>query len=290
MKKYFTISDIHSHYNELISALNEANFDINNSNHILIVLGDIFDRGDQSLEVYKFLRRLPLDRRVLILGNHETLLLELVKKKVVTSADLHNGTYKTLTSLYKDPRKEQLSWATDNQYNYDYMELQRKSEEIFKKVFREVFNNDIVNEVVNWIKSDEWVPYYELGKYIFVHAFIPLTTTDEKFQTVKYNPNWRTNSTPEELEDAKWMCPYRLYRAGLFEEEEKKGKILVCGHWHTSDFYNELLYQYEPSKQLDIHKENPIFKNEKYPGLIGIDACTYLTKKINVLVINEDEL
>ena len=134
------------------------------------------------------------------------------------------------------------------------------------------------------------MPYYELGKYIFVHAFIPLVTTDEKFQTVKYNPNWRTNSTPKELEEAKWMCPHRLYRAGLFKEEEKKGKILVCGHWHTSDFYNELLYQYEPSKQLDIYKNNPIFKSEKYPGLIGIDACTYLTKKVNVLVINEDEL
>ena len=65
MKKYFVCSDIHSHYNELMTALNDAKFDINNPEHILIVLGDIFDRGDQSIEVYNFLRGLPLSRRVL---------------------------------------------------------------------------------------------------------------------------------------------------------------------------------------------------------------------------------
>ena len=290
MKKYFVVSDIHSHYNELVNALNEARFDIDNPNHILIVLGDIFDRGDQPLEVYKFLRGLPIERRVLVLGNHETLLLELVKRNAVTNTDLHNGTYKTLTCFSKDPYKVVTEWLNTSTEGLTYEEMRKKAQDIFEKAYYELFHNDIVKEIVNWIKSPEWVPYYELGKYIFVHAFIPLITTDEKFQTVRYNPNWRTNSTPKELEEAKWMCPYRLYRAVLFEEEEKKGKILVCGHWHTSDFYNELLYQYKPSKQLDIHNENPIFKNEKYPGLIGIDACTYLTKKVNVLVINEDEL
>ena len=290
MKKYFICSDIHSHYNELMTALNEAKFDINNPEHILIVLGDIFDRGDQSIEVYNFLRGLPLSRRVLVLGNHESLLIELVRRRAVISTDHYNGTYKTLTHFYKDPRKEQNKWLEDNHDKYTYMDRQRLSQDVFREIYRELFTNEKIKEVINWILSNEWVPYYELGKYIFVHSFIPLVTTDEVFQTVKYNPHWRTSSTPQEIEDAKWMCPYRLYKAGLFSEEEKNGKVLVCGHWHTSDFYNELLYFNEPSKQLDIHKDNPIFKSEKYPGLIGIDACTALTKRVNVLVINEDEL
>lgn len=66
--------------------------------------------------------------------------------------------------------------------------------------------------------------------------------------------------------------------------------ILVCGHWHTSQFYNDLLYKDEPDKQLNIHTQNPIFQSEKYPGLIGLDACTVLTRKVNVLVINEEDL
>ena len=72
-----------------------------------------------------------------------------------------------------------------------------------------------------------------------------------------------------------------------FKEEEKKGKILVCGHWHTSDFYNKLLYPHEKEKWLDVRNDNPIFKSELFPGLIGIDACTALTKKVNILVISE---
>ena len=64
----------------------------------------------------------------------------------------------------------------------------------------------------------------------------------------------------------------------------------MCGHWNTSDFYNTLLYKNNPGKQLDIRKSNPIFKSELYPGLIAIDACTVLTKVVNILVIDENDL
>jgi serine/threonine protein phosphatase 1 len=57
--KYFIISDIHGHYNEMITALNNAGFN-HNSNHILIVLGDMFDRGNQSKEVLEYLHELSL--------------------------------------------------------------------------------------------------------------------------------------------------------------------------------------------------------------------------------------
>ena len=48
MKKYFVCSDIHGFYKEWMSSLDEVGFDINNNEHILIVLGDIFDRGRES--------------------------------------------------------------------------------------------------------------------------------------------------------------------------------------------------------------------------------------------------
>lgn len=47
MKTYFVCSDIHGYFNEWMSSLKDAGFDISNNDHILIVLGDIFDRGGQ---------------------------------------------------------------------------------------------------------------------------------------------------------------------------------------------------------------------------------------------------
>jgi hypothetical protein len=34
---------------------------------------------------------------------------------------------------------------------------------------------------------------------------------------------------------------------------------------------------------------NPIYKSNKY-DIIGLDACTVLSHKVNILVLNEDEL
>ena len=70
MKKYFIVSDIHSFFLELRSSLFRAGFRKKNKDHILIVLGDIFDRGPDSKEVYDYIRSIPKERR--ILGNNHT--------------------------------------------------------------------------------------------------------------------------------------------------------------------------------------------------------------------------
>ena len=53
--KYFVFSDVHGFYDLLIGKLNSEGFDINNPNHMLISLGDNFDRGPQNYLVYSFL-------------------------------------------------------------------------------------------------------------------------------------------------------------------------------------------------------------------------------------------
>ena len=42
MKTYFVCSDIHGYYNEWMSSLNDAGFDKDNKDHILVVLGSPF--------------------------------------------------------------------------------------------------------------------------------------------------------------------------------------------------------------------------------------------------------
>ena len=59
MKKYFVASDIHNFYTPFIKELNKTGFDLNNEEHLLIICGDLFDRGSESLKLYEFIKSLP---------------------------------------------------------------------------------------------------------------------------------------------------------------------------------------------------------------------------------------
>ena len=60
-------SDIHSFYTPFIKELNKTGFDLNNEEHILIICGDLFDRGSESLKLYEFIKT-QKERRILIRG------------------------------------------------------------------------------------------------------------------------------------------------------------------------------------------------------------------------------
>ena len=294
MKKYFACSDIHSFYDEWMASLKEVGFKKNNKDHILIILGDLFDRGDKAWKIYRFITSLPEERVVLIKGNHEYLLLDLVKRGFPYKYDYGNGTYETLIHLYKDPHIVQYNWLVKHLDQYqkeNNLNLLSDSERILFRTIKKLYNNKKINTIVEWISSSRWKNYYELGQYIFVHSFIPLKgieTIDDTDNKGTYYPDWRNETNKALWEMATWGCPYKRYLEGSFDNELKKNKVLVCGHWQTSDFYNTLLYKGE--KKLDIRTNNPIFMSNKYPGLIALDACTALTHKVNVFVIEEDEL
>jgi len=48
--------------------LNKIGFDLNNEEHILIICGDLFDRGSESSKLYEFIKSLQKERRILIRG------------------------------------------------------------------------------------------------------------------------------------------------------------------------------------------------------------------------------
>ena len=52
--KYYVVSDVHSFYSEMMAALNEKGFFEDSAPHKLIICGDLFDRGDESLAMQKF--------------------------------------------------------------------------------------------------------------------------------------------------------------------------------------------------------------------------------------------
>lgn len=98
--KYFVCSDIHSFYSPMIKALNEKGYDKKNPNHCLIVLGDLFDRGEETIELIDYIKSIPEDRIILIRGNHENSLLKLLKNKFASLSDKHNCTVKTLAAVF----------------------------------------------------------------------------------------------------------------------------------------------------------------------------------------------
>jgi len=269
--KYFCISDIHSCYTAMINGLNEAGFDKNNPNHTLIVCGDVFDRGNETKEVYNYLK--SLKRLVLVKGNHESLYLDLLKKKFPENYDFHNGTVRTFCNI-AGYNEECL-----NGNNYYYLDPAIVSSSYIDwKQIQDLVKN---SPITRWIKSKKWLDYFEIGNYICVHSFIPTAAKKEVVNSFgiyfssnnpeyfEYDPNWRNSKYWEE---ARWGCPYEQYRLGQFKPEEKAGKTLICGHWHTSSFF----------KVLDNKKDVvgcPLYVSK---GIIGLDACTILYDKVNV--------
>ena len=290
-KKYFVTSDVHSYLKPLKRALREAGWNPKTKSHVLVVLGDIFDRGGDTLGVYNFIRSIPKERRVLVKGNHEELLLDLLKKDVPESYDYSNGTVKTLCQIANYPEK----YMDDTTLMWDFYEgkVPNSSEyancqDYVCKVMRERFAEikSIVNDsgIPDWLRSDEWVNYFELSDYVMVHSFIPLRDAALKKMSMpsnpEYFPEWRTEATPREWHEARWGCPYRQYDDGLFKEP---GKTLVCGHWHAFDFRRH--YERAVYDDVDLIYDKSIHDVYRHENMIALDACTALSDKVNVLKI-----
>lgn len=141
--KYFITSDIHGYYSILIKELEEQGFDKNKDT--LITLGDNFDRGPENWEMYKFLSTLP--NVILVRGNHEDCLLELINRGFPLSHDFHNKTVDTLGDVME-------------KYNF------RISWDNFEKV--------IDTQFYKWLKNKRiWKDYIEFDNLVLTHATIP---------------------------------------------------------------------------------------------------------------------
>ena len=258
MKTYFISSDIHSFFDAYAKALSDANFDINNPEHIVIACGDIFDRGDKSLEILSFFKRMKKEGRLIFIrGNHEDLFMDLVYKKHCEPEyhDFSNGTVRTLVDLsgydIGDNTKEQLiiDALTDNG-TFDLI--------------------------------DSAADYYETKNHIFVHGWIPSANHSRL-----YDPNWR-QAGKHRWKEARWTNGMAGASRGILEP----GKTIVCGHWHAS--YGNSRKNFPGKDDYSYHflefSDNELFKPYYNDGIIAIDACTSHTGFCNMLVMTEDEI
>ena len=264
MKEYFILSDVHSFYDEMLDALKKEGFKRYDENHIVIVCGDLLDRGDKSLEVVCFLYDLLMEKRcILIRGNHEDLFDDMVKHRKYNIYDIHNGTLKTLGGL-----------------NQPLMSSSRAA-----LLFDEAING--YNKKWDIIK-DSMIDYYELGKYIFVHGWIPCKK-DYTGKITKsligylYDPEWR-DASAKDWQDARWYNGMEMAAEGIIEP----GKIIVCGHWHTS--YGHVRKTEGKPDRTKEFEEDANFSIFYDNGIIAIDGCTAHTGFCNCLHLRESDL
>lgn len=291
-KKYFVVSDIHSFASELKYSLRQAGFNKKNKDHTLIVCGDIFDRGDETVEVYKYLKSIPKKRCILIKGNHESLYKELLTKSFPDRYDFSNGTVRAFCNIagIDEEKLSKYYWIEQSFVNsLDYDQIEERLYSTWNQIKNIVANH----EITKWLDSKQWRNYFELDKYIFVHSFIPTQVKDEwkemhpyKLRSFcyEYKSDWR-EASDDEWELATWGDPIDNFEYDLFKPEADNGKILIVGHWHTSDFYKRL--EKVPTDTQEIYYSKNLIAIDggvKYDPLIG-----YLHPQ-NVLVIDGDNL
>ena len=262
--KFFVTSDLHSYLKPFLVALEKAGFDKENEEHWLVVCGDAFDRGPDSEKLLHFL--MSLERKILVKGNHESLMEEVWQRGYCMSHDQCNGTLRTINDMF-----------------YEMCEFEsRDAIKMSQKVLEPFFA--------------KFVNYFETKNYIFVHGWIPcesFTGHDKPLylrkKELKYNPDWR-NCNDVEWEAARWI---NGISAGYAQKIYEPGKTIVCGHWHCSygHYFKALKKALKNDTEIE-HEEfdkTAIWRPFKAKGILAIDRCTARTGKVNVVVL-EDEL
>lgn len=250
--KYFVTSDVHSFYDELIVALNEKGFEKDNPEHILCVCGDLFDRGDKSVQLFEFVKELNAQNRLIyVRGNHEDLLFdcvnELKKGYIPSHHHFHNGTVKTICMLCG-----QSEWII-----YD-REWRSKIIETMEPIL-EFIDKHSVN-------------YADIGDYICVHGWWPVYDLVDDYHTVE---DWL-------WKDARWMNGMDMWRNPANRIE---GKTVICGHWHCSWGWSHIRQERKEWPQKNRRDWKKSFEPFVDDGIMAIDACTAHSGIVNVLVI-----
>lgn len=265
--KYFVIADPHGFFTITRKALEKKGFEVGNPEHKLILCGDAFDRGKEPVEMLDFLYSLG-DQLIYIRGNHEDLYLDCeqaMEKAREIKEDgsvgynpwnipvhhYNNGTVYTVSQIYMAGKSD-------------------KVKELFSKA----------------------IDYYETDHYIFVHGWIPTKSKfDDYGLNYMYDPDWRI-ANPESWKSARWINGFECWQRNQ-NNKIKIGKTIVCGHWHAG--YGKVTIQKKQPSEAILKKCDDIRYAQYYMSatpfegkeMINLDSCTVVTKKVNVLVVED---
>ncbi|PTX17441.1 serine/threonine protein phosphatase 1 [Halanaerobium congolense] len=93
----YVIGDIHGEIEELEIILEKINYDSDQDK--LIFVGDYIDRGANSYQVYKYIKKLNNGRNIFLRGNHEEMMIDAVLNENNVNLWYQNGGRKTEASF-----------------------------------------------------------------------------------------------------------------------------------------------------------------------------------------------
>lgn len=255
-KTIFAISDIHSFYKETIESLAKLGYDEGNQNHLLIVCGDIFSRGPDTVVTYEWLKRLTDEGKAIVLaGNHDRdMTIPYLEGTSISGFNwLHNGEKETFDDLTHRTASFE-SWCSLE----GNCEMNDESFAKWIEIARKEINEEYP-ELLPWLKSLPY--YYETKNYIFTHGMIQGDCPDWHNPTI----GWR---------NCLWARPSDFNNPIVNTK-----KRIIIGHINSGLLRS--LYGYDEN-------DNSIFTRPD-GKVIGLDTCTVITHEVNVLAL-EDEL
>lgn len=256
--RYIFVSDIHGEFNKLMDALKEKNFDPENDT--LITLGDLFDRGSQSLEVLDYVLSLP--HCIKVWGNHDRRLRELFLGDAPNDCDQHNGVPATLQSFTKGVLTQR---NRNSKSDMRFMIMMIKTDERLAEVKKKI-----------WNYFDQCVWAVEFPHLIGTHAWIPCIYRQEgKFTLYEYYPAWRFWANEDCWDAATWSNT----SSAIIGDANPPDKMMIVGHWHAwrirESFLKEKIWELK-NGDWEIIAPEKIGELVEYNDVIYIDGCTAL--------------
>ena len=265
--RYYVITDPHAFCSLVVEELEQCGFFTDPEPHKLIILGDLLDRGPDTLAMQDFaLSLLKEDKLIFIRGNHEDLMVKLVDHLIEgnlwlleqgESVHNHNGTW--LSALRLTGMTEARALA--------------RPDELVAKIKQTPFWRYLLPAARD---------YFETEHYVFTHGWIPCRSTVGTPQYAPYkgfyfDENWR-EAGYEAWYYARW------YNGMDFACRRKltiPDKTVVCGHVKTSFGHANI------EKRGSEDGLNADFTPFYAPGIIALDGCIIRSGQVNCIVIED---
>lgn len=247
--KYYCTSDIHGYYGLFKNALEKSGYFRDPEPHKLVILGDLFDRGSEAVQLQDFILQLmDRDEVILIKGNHESLFEALATGDEGRPLDHHiqNGTFRTALDLTG---------------------FRKETAMVLPSAFAEAARGTpFYMRIIPSMKD-----YFETEHYIFVHGWIPAQKWFGRYVPVE---DWR-KAAPGLWERARWTNGMDAVTA-----VREKGKTIVCGHRPAS-------YGHTRGGKGSEFGPDVVWSPYYGEGILALDACTAVSGAVNIAVVDE---
>lgn len=255
--RYFVTADPHGFFTLMHNAIIEKGFDENNPDHKLIICGDLMDRGKEARKMQEYILSLiENDKVILIRGNHEDLMLDMIK-------NMDNG----------DPFSVAYSHHASNKTLDTALQLTRRK---LRDIYDDILSVSRATAATPFVRKiiPKMLNYYETEHYVFVHGWIPYGV-DPKYG---YYAKELKEATNAEWAESRWENGMSL---AIEHGVKLPDKTIVCGHWHTS--FGHRITGKIKSEFGNDEDFSPFYAD----GIIALDSCVSHSKKINCIVIDD---